>query len=68
MTPTMVPVCESLGTVDEVLDDEAPVKETKCKMLSNEKHKILHCRIGFNFIYIHVYPDYSVKDHTASVA
>jgi hypothetical protein len=32
MAPTMVPACESLGSVDEVLDDEATVKETKCKM------------------------------------
>jgi hypothetical protein len=31
MTPTMVPAIEFLGSVDEVLDDEATVKETKCK-------------------------------------
>jgi hypothetical protein len=31
MNPTMVPYCESLGSVEEVLDDEATVKETKCK-------------------------------------
>jgi hypothetical protein len=32
MTTTMITACESLGSVNEVLDDEATVKETKCKM------------------------------------
>ena len=57
-TISVLSVREFLGTVDEVLIDEASVKETKCKMLSNGKHKLLHCRIGVNFIYIHVSPDY----------
>lgn len=30
MTPAIIPAFESLGSVDEVLDDEGPVKETKC--------------------------------------
>jgi hypothetical protein len=31
MIPAMITAIESLGSVDEVLDDEATVKETKCK-------------------------------------
>jgi hypothetical protein len=31
MTPAIIPSSEFLGSVEEVLDDEATVKETKCK-------------------------------------